>query len=213
MNRITPGVAAATWAAFAKTSSNWTAAKSPEHGEGRQQEAEIADAVGDHGLLGGVRVGPGRPPERIHLVPEADQQERAQAHAFPADEQHQVRVAADQDHHHGDEQVHEDEEAAVAAHVVLEAHVLVHVADGVDVDERAHAGDDQHHRHRERIHPEVPGDVQRADVDPVGERDDVRLRRRRSTGRRPAAPRRRKPARRLRLPPRRWLFRSSCRRR
>ena len=91
------------------------AAESPEHGECRQQEAEIADAVGDHGFLGRVRVGPGRPPERIHLIPEADQQERAQAHALPADEQHQVRVAADQDHHHGDEQVHEDKEAAVAA--------------------------------------------------------------------------------------------------
>ena len=61
-------------------------AKGPEHGEGRQQEAEIADTVGDHGFLGRIRVGPGRPPERIHLIPEADQQERTQAHALPADE-------------------------------------------------------------------------------------------------------------------------------
>ena len=50
--------------------------------------------------------------ERVHVVPETDQQEGAKPHAFPADEEHHVRVAADEDHHRGDEQVQEDEEAA-----------------------------------------------------------------------------------------------------
>ena len=88
-------------------------------------------------------------------------------HAFPADEEHQVRVAADEDHHHGDEQVQEDEEARVASFVMFEAHILVHVADGVDVDQRPDARDDQHHRGRERVDAEGPVEVERADVDPL----------------------------------------------
>ena len=95
-----------------KTSVEVETLEPPEHDEGCEQEAEVTDAVGDHGFLGGIRVGPGRTTERIHLIPEADQQEGAQAHALPADEEHQVGVAADQDHHHGDEQVQENEEAA-----------------------------------------------------------------------------------------------------
>ena len=43
----------------------------------------------------------------------------------------------------------------------------MHIADGVDVNERAHTGDQQHHRHRQRIHPHLPGQVHIADGDPV----------------------------------------------
>ncbi len=172
IKRITPD---GTVTAPAKTSPKVRALEPPEHGEGSQKEAKVTDAVGDHGLLGSIRVCPGGTTERIHFVPEADEQERAQTHAFPADEQHQVGVAADQDHHHGDEQVHEDKETAVTGNIVLETHILVHVADGVDVDQRPDTGDDQHHQDREGIHPEIPGDIQCADVDPVGERDDDRL--------------------------------------
>ncbi len=90
-------------------------AQIPEHDEARDQEAKVTDAVGDEGLLGRVRVGPRGTSQRVHVVPEADQQEGAKSHALPTDEEHHVRVAADQDHHHGDEQVQEDEEAAVAS--------------------------------------------------------------------------------------------------
>ncbi len=147
----------------------------PEHQEARDQEAKVADTVGDKGLLGSVRVGPGGARQRVHLVPEANEQEGAKPHPLPTDEQHQVRIAADQNHHRQDEQIEEHEEAAVAAHVVLEAHVFVHVADGVDVDERADARNHQHHRDRKRIHAEGPVQLQRADVYPFGQEDGLPL--------------------------------------
>ncbi len=123
----------------------------PEHQEACDQETKVTDAVGDKGFLRGIGIGPGWTRERIHLVPEADQQEGAKSHAFPADEEHHVRVAADQDHHRCNEQVQENEEAGEASFIILEAHILVHVSDGVDVDERSHTRNDQHHRGRERV--------------------------------------------------------------
>ena len=41
---------------------------------------------------------------------------------------------------------------------MFEAHILVHVPDGVDVDQRPDARDDQHHRGRERVDAEGPVD-------------------------------------------------------
>ncbi len=41
-----------------------------------------------------------------------------------------------------------------------------HVADGIDVDEKAYARDDQKHDERELIENETEIDVQRADADP-----------------------------------------------
>ena len=73
-----------------------------EHAE---QEAGVADAVGDEGLLAGARVGE-------VVEPEADQQVRGQPHAFPADEQHQQRAAEHQQQHEEQEQVQVREEAA-----------------------------------------------------------------------------------------------------
>jgi hypothetical protein len=39
------------------------------------------------------------------------------------------------------------------------------------VDERAHARNDQHHQHRERIHAEGPAHAQVADADPIHQRN------------------------------------------
>ena len=80
---------------------------------------------------------PGVGGELLHEV-EADQQVAAQPHAFPADEQQQVVRRQHQHQHEEHEQVQVGEEAVVAAFVR-------HVADGVDVDQRADAGDDQQH--------------------------------------------------------------------
>jgi len=143
------------------------AAEGPEDGEDGNQQAEIANAVDHKRLLAGFGIGNA---VLTLFVPEADQQVRAQAHAFPTHEQHQVVVGRHQDHHSHDEQVEIDEEAGVAARVAVVAHVGVHVARGVDVDQRAHAGDDQHHRHRKGIHAEIPVDRQIAGADPLEER-------------------------------------------
>jgi hypothetical protein len=142
------------------------AAEGPEHQEQGDQQAGVADAVDDNGLLAGDGV--------AHAVfaliePEADQQVGAQTDPFPAHEQHQEVVGRHQHHHGGDEQVEVNEKARVAARVAVMAHVLVHIADGVDMDQGAHPAHHQHHGHREGIHPEGPRHAELTDRDPVGE--------------------------------------------
>ena len=120
------------------------------------EEAEVADAVDDEGLL--ARVGCGG-----LLELEADEQVRRQAHAFPADE-HQQGVAGQ--HQNG----HEEQEEVQVAEVARVAFFVAHVADGVDVDEEADAGDDQQHDQRKLVEDEAEVDVEGADVDPVADR-------------------------------------------
>ena len=140
-------------------------AKGPEDQEHGQQHGPVAHAVDHKGLAPGAGIAHA---VLALLVPETDEQVRAQAHAFPAHEHGQVTVARHQDEHGGQEQVEVDKEAREAARVAVDAHVLVHVANGVDVDERANAGDDQHHGHRERVDQEGPLDVQAAEAQPLG---------------------------------------------
>ena len=90
------------------------------------------------------------------VEPEADQQVRGEADAFPADEEDQQRAAQHEQQHEEQEQVQVGEEAA-------EALVVRHVADRVDVDHRADAGDDQHHDRGQAV--EVEGDVEAAAAD------------------------------------------------
>jgi hypothetical protein len=53
-----------------------------EQHEHAEQEASVADAIGEEGLLAGARL--------VGIVePEADQQVRCEPDAFPADEEHQ----------------------------------------------------------------------------------------------------------------------------
>jgi hypothetical protein len=86
-----------------------------------------------------------------------------------------------------EEQVQVAEEALEAAVLAV---VVVHVADRVDVDQRAHAGHDQAHHDRQRIEQErhLGDDVAGADprVDLVDERDRG-ARQRRGAGRTPPA--------------------------
>ena len=142
-----------------------------EHAE---HEAPVADAVGDERLLAGVR-------RALLLVPVADQQIRAQADPFPADEHHQEVVAQDQHQHEEAEQVEIAEEARHAG-----PRLVGDVGGRVDVDQRADAGDDQQHHPRQRIEPESPRHLQAADAavaqlerdrrDPLGDRDVERPR-------------------------------------
>ena len=118
----------------------------PEHG---QHETPVTDPVGDERLLARGGVG-------LLGEPERDEQVGADAHSLPAQEGEGQVVAQHQDQHREGEQVEVDEE-------LREVAVAVHVADGVEMDERAHAGDEQSHGHRQGIHEkagvhrEVPG--------------------------------------------------------
>ena len=117
------------------------AERGPERHHG-DEHAEVAHAVDDERLLAGVGV----PAVQIVALvePEADQQIRGQAHAFPAHEHAHEGIAEHEDEHGEDEEVQVDEEA-------LEALVVVHVGDGVEVDQRADARDDQRHDHAQRV--------------------------------------------------------------
>ena len=133
----------------------------PSHAKAGEERIEcddkgpVADAVDDEGLVaraGVLEIG----------VPEADQRERTEADALPSDE-HQPEVVAKHQHEHREgEQVKPSEEAPVGL-------VVVHVANRVDVDQAADAGDNQHHHHRERVEPESNIEVEAANVEPAPE--------------------------------------------
>ena len=80
---------------------------------------------------------------------EADQQVRAEAHAFPADEHHQEVRAEDEHEHERGEQVQVGEVAGE-----LGVALLVHVGRRVDMDQRSDAGDHQDHDRRQRVDPQ-----------------------------------------------------------
>src|SRR5258706_5143480 len=122
------------------------ATECPEHNETCNEKAKVTDTIGNKSFLSGIRIRPGGTCERIHLVPETNQQEGAESHTFPTNEEHQVGIAADEDHHGGNEKVEENEEATEPSHIIFEADIFVHVPDGVDVNERPNARDNQHHR-------------------------------------------------------------------
>ena len=103
-----------------------------------EAEAEVAHPVDDEGLL--ARVG-----GRLLLVPEADQEVRAEADRLPEDVEDEEVAGQHQHHHREHEQVQVGEEARVAR-------IVVHVADGVEVDEEAHPGHHQQHHRGELVH-------------------------------------------------------------
>ncbi len=115
-----------------------------EHG---QRKAEVADAVDDECLVA-------RGGRELLSEIESDQQVAAQSHAFPADEQQQVILRQHQHQHEEHEQVQVREEAVIASFVL-------HVADGVNMDQRADAGDHHQHDGGEPVDGEIDADVQR----------------------------------------------------
>ena len=126
--------------------------RSADEKEHREQEAEVADAVDDEGFFAGVGGG-------VLLEVEADEQVRGETDALPADEQQQEVVGEHQHQHEEHEEVEVGEEAPVALFVR-------HVADRVDVDEEADAGDDAEHDEREVVDGEGEVDVEAGDLNP-----------------------------------------------
>ncbi len=120
-----------------------------KHGE---QKAEVADAVDDKGFLAGVGGG-------VALEVEADQQVGGKADALPADEEQEEAGGKDEDQHEEHEEVEVGEEAPVPLFVR-------HVADGVDVDEEADAGDDGEHDEGEVVDGEREVHLEAGDRDP-----------------------------------------------
>ena len=111
-----------------------------------KRQAKVADAVDDERLLARVT-------RRFLADVVADQQIRTQPDALPADEHQSVGVAEHEDQHEEDEEVQIGEEPVVAP-------VAVHVAGGVDVDQKADAGDHQDHHCGQRVEQEAEGYVE-----------------------------------------------------
>ena len=162
MNSSTAMAVAVVWATPGDSAEDLAVVQRAEGEEGeehRHHEAEVTDAVGDEGLLAGAGVG-------VLLEPERDQQVGARAHALPAEEGEDEVVAQHQHQHREDEEVQVGEEPREAA-------VAVHVPDRVQVDQRADAGDEQDHRHRQRIEQEPDVDREVAGRDPGEQRELV----------------------------------------
>src|SRR6266849_7980760 len=131
-----------------------------EDQEGGEDHPHVADGVHDEGFASCQD-------RRPALEPEADQQVGTEADEGPADDQPDEIPGEDEKEHREDAEVHVREEARVAG-------VLSHVADRIDVDQEADAGDYQHNQGRERVDVEVEGDVEVAAL-PPGEIGLVKL--------------------------------------
>ena len=98
-----------------------------------EDEAKVANAIGEERLLAGVR-------RALLLIPETDEQVGTEPHPFPSHEHHQEVAPQDEHEHEEAEQVQVAEEARVAA-----PRFVVQVRGGVDVDEKADSRDDEDH--------------------------------------------------------------------
>jgi hypothetical protein len=96
-------------------------------------------------------------------VPEPDQEIGAEAHTLPADEHHEQVVAEDEHQHREQEEVQVGEEALEPPVIAV---IVVHVADGVDVNQRADARDHQDHDRRQRVEQECELGVEGVRADP-----------------------------------------------
>ena len=152
-------------ASFAAISLNVSVPKLASKQKQADEEAKVADTVNDECFFAGVGGGG-------LLKPETDEQIGSETNALPADKEQQGVSGEYENRHEEHEQVHVREESPVAL-------VLVHVADGVDVDQETNAGDDQKHDQRKLIEHKTEIDVQsaRGNPLPVGfdMRQDIRL--------------------------------------
>ena len=123
------------------------ASKDREGGENGEQETEVADAVDDEGLAAG-----GRTPLLFVVV--ADQEIGTQPDALPADKKHR-QVGAEHQQQHGEHEEVEVGEVAGVAGLAL----LLHVTNGVDVDQETDEGNEGEHHRRQRV--ELEGGVDR----------------------------------------------------
>ena len=113
------------------------------------QQANIADPGDDKGLLGCF---PGLRP----LVPEPDQQVRADPHQLPGDVEQQEVVGQHQGEHGGGEEGMDRE-------VPAKARVALHVGQGIDLDHQGHESHQAQHGDGQRVDQDAPekGDAAR----------------------------------------------------
>src|SRR5262245_66596383 len=105
----------------------------PEQQEHAQDKAKITDTIDDEGFVAGARI-------VVVLIPKSDQGIGAQSHPLPTYEHQQQAVAQNQGEHGGSKKIEVGEEAP-------EGLVIMHVTDGINMDQTADAGYyEYHHR-------------------------------------------------------------------
>jgi len=121
-----------------------------EHGHQPQHETDVADARREERLER-------RLARRLLLVPEADQEVRAQAHDFPRHEELQEVVSKHERQHRSGEE---------GQHRVVPADALVsmHVAERIDLHGNADDRHDEKHERRGGVHEQARGERRLADV-------------------------------------------------
>ena len=93
------------------------------------------------------------------LKPEPNEEIGSETDALPSDEHQQCIACQHQNRHEKKEQIQVGEVAPVSFFVA-------HVADGIHMDEKANAGDDEQHEQGELVEHKAEIDVQCAGVDP-----------------------------------------------
>ncbi|MEI2697487.1 MAG: hypothetical protein V9E94_03725, partial [Microthrixaceae bacterium] len=126
-------------------------------GDDADEQADVADAVGEERLERGVRVG-------FLLPPVPDQREGADADELPADDHLQRVLGEHEEEHRGGEQRQEGEVVRVAA-------VAVHVVGREDVHEQRDQRDDHEHEHRLAVDQGADRDRLAAVLEPGGTGD------------------------------------------
>src|SRR5262245_53001512 len=96
-----------------------------------EHKTEIADAVYDESLISRDRVG-------VILVPKPDKKIGTETHTLPTDEEHQKVISHHQQEHEEDKQVQIHEETN-------HAFVVTDIAERIDMNQKADAGDDEQH--------------------------------------------------------------------
>src|ERR1700752_1985171 len=124
--------------------------------ENSQRKTKVADAVDDELFVSGNNV------ERL-FIPKANKQIRTQPHALPTDKERQQVVRHDQDQHEENKKIEVDEKAR-------HPFVVGHIAEGINVDEKSDAGDDERHHCREVIDLKGKLYLERAGLNPGIER-------------------------------------------
>ena len=113
--------------------------QSPEDKKDSQDETKVTDAVDDEGLISRCGID-------VVLIPKTNQGVGAKPHAFPTHKHEKEIVPRDEEKHGKGEEIEKGEEAPVRV-------VVVHIADGIDVDESPDPGYDENHYRGERVNP------------------------------------------------------------
>ena len=112
-------------------------AKSREGNHDCKSEPHIADAINYESFLCSCRIG------RL-LIPESDEEIRSKAHSFPTHIEVKKLISQDQQEHRSEEEIEVGEESTAIM-------VVLHVGDGVHMNQRANTGNKEHKANRKLI--------------------------------------------------------------